>query len=255
MPSTIKNYLSGAETWVEHHLGDAKAFSAAPPSDVLKRVTASLNHVTSRAYPLSPQDIQVICRFLDSRPSVPLAIKSCILLAYSSFLRASNLTSPTMSVWGGPHTLKASDIIQASDGLYIMVRSTKTLSGAKPTCIYISPVSDPAVCPVLAWKRYKAVTQSWPHGPAFLDRDSLLLTPRPIVALMRLALGTVGNLNANQVSMHYLRRGGVQCAANHGATREQLMTHGTWKSASGLQPYIDPEQRIIPQVIAKSLAQ
>lgn len=253
-PSTIKNYRSGAKTWVQHHLGDPSPFTASQPADVLKRVTTSLNHVPSRAYPLSPQDVQVICSFIDNRSSVPLAFKACILLAYASFLRASNLTSPTMSVWGGPHTLKASDIIEGADGLYLVIRSTKTLSGAKPTYLYISPSPNLSVCPVQAWRQYKTVVNPWALGPAFIYREGLPLTPRPLVALMRLALGSVGHPYANKVSMHSLRRGGVQCASNNGATYEQLMTHGTWRSTSGMQPYIDQEQHIIPRIIAKSLA-
>lgn len=253
-PSTIKNYLSGAKTWVEHHLGDVGAFSASQPADVLKRVSVSLNHVTSRAYPLSPNDVQVICSFLDNREAIPLGIKACILLGYATFLRASNLTSPTMSVWGGPHTLKPCDILQSQDGLYVVIRSTKTLSGAKPTYLYVSPGDTPSTCPVRAWKLYNSIIRPWPLGPAFLTKDGLPLTSRPIVAFMRLALRGVGHPYANQVSMHSLRRGGVQCASNNGATTDQIMAHGTWKSVSGLQPYVNSDQRIIPRIIAKSLA-
>lgn len=253
-PATIKNYLSGAKSWVAHHLGNSTAFTAPEPGDVLKRVSTSLNHTVCRAYPLSPQDLLVICSFMDSSPSIPPSVKACILLAYASFLRSSNLTSPTLSVWGGPHTLRACDIIEVEEGLAISIRSTKTLSGATPTILHILPASSAALCPVIAWKRYKTVTKPWPFGPAFLHNDSLPLTPRPIVALMRLALRSAGHPYAHLVTMHSLRRGGVQCAANKGATQQQLMTHGTWTSKSGLKPYLTEDQRIIPQLIAESLA-
>lgn len=253
-PSTIKNYLSGAKTWVEHHLGDVSAFTASQPADVLKWVGTSLNHVTARAYALSSSDIQVICSFLDSRPSVPPAIKSCILIAYASFLRASNLTSPTMSVWGGPHTLRACDVLDTQDGLCLLIRSTKTLSKAKPTFLHICEGGISSLCPVRAWRQYKNLVNPILSGPAFVYGGSVPLTPRPIVAIMRLALTSAGHPNADRVTMHSLRRGGVQCAAAEGATREQLMAQGTWRSQSGIQPYINQEQRIIPRLIAKSLA-
>lgn len=252
--ATIKNYLSGARTWVDHHVGDSRAFAAHEPGDVLKRVSSTLQHVTTRAYALTPQDLQAICSFLDGTPSVPLSVKPCILLAYSSFLRASNLTSPLMSVWGGPHTLKACDIVDSGENLYIIVRSTKTLSGASPTYLLIQPSEAPHLCPVRAWREYKQRIKPWPFGPAFLQKDSVPLTPRPVVALMRLALAAITHPHAQQVTMHSLRRGGVQCAAANGAAQEQLMKHGTWKSTSGLKPYLTEDQRIIPRIIAESLA-
>lgn len=253
-PATLKNYLSGAKLWVAHHLGDARAFGAPEPSDVFKHVSTSLNHVTKRAYPLTPADLMSICQFLESSPSVPPAVKPCILLAYASFLRASNITSPTTSTWTGPHTLKACDILEVPDGLCIVIRSTKTISGPEPTYLQIYPADSRLLCPVQAWKQYKARVKPWPFGPAFIYEDTLPLTLRPIVALMRLALRSVGHPLAHQVTMHSLRRGGVQCAANAGATHEQLMVHGTWKSKGGRKPYITEDQGMIPRCIAESLA-
>lgn len=253
-PATIKNYLSGAKTWIDHHLGDSSSFGAQEPSDVLKRVSSSMNHATSRAYPLTPQDVATICTFLDARQNVPPAVKPCILLAYASFLRASNLTSPSMSVWGGPHTLRAADILDAPDGLVLVISSTKTLAHSKPTYLQIFQAQSQELCPVRAWQHYKTLVRPCPFGPAFLYRDSLPLTPRVVIALMRLALGSVGHPCAHLVTMHSLRRGGVQCAASNGATQEQLMSHGTWRSVSGLRPYITDDQRIVPRIIAKSLA-
>lgn len=203
-PATIKNYLSGAKLWVRHHLGISTAFSASEPSDVYKRVAASLNHTPSRAYALTPEDIRIICRFLDAKPSIPLGVKACILQAYTSFLRSSNLVSPSMSSWSGPHTLRACDIIDTADGICLVVYSTKTRLGNKPVFIHVTPTYSPLVCPVTAWKLYREIIRPPILGPAFLQNDFTPLTPRPIVALMRLALGSVGHPNAMQVTMHSL---------------------------------------------------
>lgn len=81
-PATLKNYLSGAKLWVEHHLGDARAFLAHPQADVLKRPPFSLNHVVNRAYPLNTSELQVISSYFDSSSDVPPAFKACVLLAY-----------------------------------------------------------------------------------------------------------------------------------------------------------------------------
>lgn len=253
-PAMIRNYLSGAKAWVAHHLGSSEAFLASEPGDVLKRVSSTLNHVTVRAYPLSPADIKIICQFLDGRPSVPAAVKPCLLLAYASFLRSSNLTAPTMSAWSGPHTLRVCDIIDNAHGLCIVVRSTKTRKQTKPVFLQILPADSPSLCPVAAWRLYKHYINPPLFGPAFILNDSMPLTARPLVALMRLALADAGLPYAPRVTMHSLRRGGVQCAANLGASQKQLMEHGTWSSTSGLSPYISEDQRIIPRLIAESLA-
>lgn len=253
-PTTIRNYLSGAKTWIDHHLGDTKAFTAAEPSDVLKRVSTSLNHTTIRAYPLTPEDIKTICQFMDARRDIPPAFKACMLLAYASFLRSSNLLCPTTSGWTGPHTLRTCDIIEVQDGLCIVIRSTKTRATNNPAVIKIDSAAASAICPVLAWKNYKANINPYIYGPAFVTNDDIPLTPRPMVALMRLALASVGHPHATRISMHSLRRGGVQCAAKAGASNQQLMSHGTWSSERGLKPYLTEDQRIISRVIAKSLA-
>lgn len=159
-----------------------------------------------------------------------------------------------MSVWGGPHSLRALDVIDSPQGLTLVVYSTKTLSGSKPTFLHILPAPCAQLCPVRAWRRYKNLVNPWPYGPAFVYNDNIPVTPRPIVALMRLALKRSGHPQADRVTMHSLRRGGAQCAAARGGTTDQLMSHGTWKSKSGLKPYITEDQRIIPQLIAESLA-
>lgn len=253
-PGTIKNYISGAKSWVDHHLGSSVAFAAQEAGDVLKRVGSSLNHTTCRTYPLSLVDIKTICSFLDARPSAPVSVKACILLAYASFLRASNLTSPSMAVWGGAHTLRAGDIIESTNGLILVIRSTKTIHQSTPTLIQIQPAESSSLCPVHAWKVYKQQVNPWPFGPAFLYDDVRPLTPLALIALMKLALKDSGHPFANNVTMHSLQRGGTQCAASNGATQNQLLAHGTWKSKSGLQPYITDDQRIVPQIIADSLA-
>lgn len=253
-PATIKNYLSGAKNWIEHHLGNTHSFAAGAVNDVLKKVSTSLNHVPTRAYPLTPSDIATICYFLDTTPSIPLAFKPCILLAYATFLRSSNLTAPSISAWSGPHTLKACDIIENPEGLCIVVRSTKTRSGERSTFIQVFQATSSALCPVAAWRHYNSNVFPPLYGPAFILNDTVPLTARPIVAVMRLALTNSRHPYADQVTMHSLRRGGAQCAANQGASVDQLMAHGTWSSKAGLKPYISEDQRIIPRIIAESLA-
>lgn len=253
-PASVKNYLSGAKSWVTHHCGNPSAFLSQEAAEVVKYIASNSKHIPMPAYPLTTGDLKTICEFLDTRPCVPPAIKACILVGFSSFLRASNITSPTLQTWGGVHTLRVCDIIDNNAGLDLVVHSTKTFTCNKPIILRVLPVDNPTLCPVNSWRRYKDSVKPWELGPAFMLNAAVPLTTRPVVEIMRLALASAGHPSYHLVSMHSLRRGGAQLAANAGANDDALMMHGTWKTKSGLKPYINQHQSIVPQIIAESLA-
>lgn len=109
-PNTVKNYLSGARHWVNFHKGSDFSFSTPEARAVLKSVIDSSKHVPLQAYPLSPADIRVICNYIDSHPEVAMAMKPALLIGYICFFRSSNILSPSLSSWGGPHTLHVSNV-------------------------------------------------------------------------------------------------------------------------------------------------
>lgn len=254
-PGTMKNYLSGAKSWVQHHKGNVAAFSACEVGDVLKFVVNSSNHIPAPAYPLLPSDIRIICDFLDRNSHrIPNTIKACILIGFASFLRASNLTSPSLNTWGGPHTLRAADIVLSGPDLLIMIRSTKTITAREPVVITVCPSPDRNLCPVRAWLEYISTVKPCPLGPAFILPPATPLTTKHVVSFMRMALDHAGHPYAQVVTMHSLRRGGTQTASALGASSAQLMAHGTWKSQQTLNKYLSPEHRVVPRILAKSLA-
>lgn len=188
-PSSVKNYVSGSKIWIVQHAGNVSSFDSLEVKEMLNAVTNLSTHVPLQAYPLAPQDVRSICHYIDDNPVVPLAIKPCILIGFAAFLRASNLVSPSVNVWIGPHTLLASDIIHSIDGLTILLRSTKTLKSYKPTVINVSRVSDTRYCPVAAWNLYKSRCNPCPIGPAFMVNDKIPLTSKPIVTVLNQVLG------------------------------------------------------------------
>lgn len=141
-------------------------------------------HLPARAAPLTWNHIKTIVTFLDSTPGVPAAVKPCILIGYHTFLRSSNLLSPTMSCWGGAHTLSTCDLVLHDDGLEISVRSTKTKSDPAPVKTLISWGSDPVTCPAAAWFKYAFKIKPSTLGPAFLTDDYLPLTARHVVGFI-----------------------------------------------------------------------
>lgn len=92
-----------------------------------------------------------------------------------------------------------------------------------------------------------------PIGPAFMLDDHTPLVSRNVVDVMNAALKQVVP-GQSKISMHSLRRGGTQTAANKGASNQHLMVHGTWKSAKGLKHYLPKKKNPVPHIIANSLA-
>lgn len=237
-PTTVKNYLSGARTWIGEHGGDLTAFTTLEYHQLTSGVVKRSQHIPQREPPLAWEHIQAIVSFLDSTPGIPLAVKPCVLIGYHTFLRLSNLLSKSMSMWGGPHTLPAHDLHLNDDGLVISVRSTKTKSNPEPVKTTLPWGPDAYMCPAMAWFKYITKICPWALGPAFLTDDGLPLTPRHVVGFMRLALKDCKGLVPSKISMHSLRRGAVHSATSQGIPASVIKERGMWRSDSGLAPYL-----------------
>lgn len=237
-PTTVKNYLSGAKTWITEHGGNPSFFSSIEYHQLSTGLTKRYQHVPQRATPLDWTHIQLIVQFLDATPRVPVGVKLCILIAYHTFLRASNLLSPTLATWGGPHTLSVRDLTLSDEGLQVSVHSTKTKSDPVPLKTIIPWASNSVTCPVAAWFKYLTKIKPWPLGPAFLTDDGLPLTPRHVTGFMRLSLKDCKDIIPSRISLHSLHRGAVHSAVRQGIPRDVIKQQGKWRSDSGLAPYL-----------------
>lgn len=253
-PATVKNHISGAKNWVQLHCGNVNNFGAQEIGMMSKSILENSNHIPSPAAPLTTQDMRGICIYIDALDNPHPAFKAAILLAFATFLRVSNVLSPSRTSWGGAHTLLAQDIQLHKDTLLVTIRSTKTIRHGVPRRLTVIPVSDVRFCPVRAWIRYHDTLQPCPLGPAFMFNENTPLTPGPVVNLMRTALKKMGSRKVSKVSFHSLRRGGAQTAAQNGATQEQIMEHGTWKSNAGVEAYLKKDTRMVPAILASTLA-
>lgn len=250
-PGSIKNYLSGAKSWLSEHGGSVASFASPQLSQLVKGLTKNSGHIPTQAPPLGPHHVRAICDFLDASPAAPLAIKPALLIRFSCFLRASNLLSPSMAEWGGPHTLLGMDVRLSPAGLTVFIRSTKTRSDPKGLAFSIPANLQDRYCPVAA---YKSVVNPWPLGPAFLLQNNLPLTPRHVVGIMRLALKDHRDIDASRISMHSLRRGATHTAVDQGVDLQTVQSRGTWKSAAGMKPYLPDNCRLPTTVPVSNLA-
>lgn len=236
--STVKNYISGVRFWINHHKGDDSGFSSSYVSSVIKYNAAKSNHVTMRAPPLSLQHLRTICMFFDANKNIAPVFKAALLLGYFCFLRSSNLLSPTVTEWGGPHTLNVSDVIMVPHGIVVIIRSSKTIRNGRPVMLNVYAIPNNACCPVAAWSDYLRSARPANNGPAFMINSVTPLTPRPLVGLIRLALQAAGDPMCNSFTLHSIRRGAAQAAQKAGADRQSLRAHGTRATDSALDVYL-----------------
>lgn len=183
-PATIKNYLSGTKAWVYSHGGLVDAFISHEVALLSKTITTEKANIVSQARPISTDDIVVICKFIDADSNVPPAVKPAILFGFAGFFRVSNVLSPTALQWGGPHTLKFSDVSLVNCKLLVQIWSTKTKRSGPPHVIEILPSGVLSICPVRAWINYVNRMQPYPNGPAFLLSPDKPLTPAPVMGVM-----------------------------------------------------------------------
>lgn len=250
---SVKNYVSGAKTWVLQHKGAPNSFESIEVKQMLTAVDVTSTHVPSPAYPLTADHVKLVCDYIDLHSNIPAAVKPCILIGYTAFLRSCNLLSPSTLNWFGPHTLLVSDITFSDDGLMIFLRSSKSFNSRESKVVQVKRVQNTRYCPVHAWSDYKYSVNPCPIGPAFMVDDYTPLVTRNVVDVLNAALRQFLPVNT-KVSMHSLRRGGTQTAANQGAPNEHLMRHGTWKSSKGLKYYLPKQKNSVPNIIANSLA-
>lgn len=237
-PTTLKNYISGARTWLLEHGGDVSPFASHTFGQLVKATTKKIPHAPARAVPLTWSHIKAIINFLNAVPSAPMAAKPCLLIGFHTFLRSSNLLSPSTSAWGGPHTIMARDLQVLDAGLSVSVRTTKTKTDPTPITTILPWSRDPLFCPVTTWLNYVSHIKPWALGPAFLTNERLPLTSRHLVGLMRLALKDCPDIQHGRVTLHSLRRGAVQEAAKLGLHKDQIKEKGMWLSDSGIAPYL-----------------
>ena len=237
-PVSRQNYTSGAKKWIEARGGDTSGLRAFEAASVAKGAINLKPHHTTPAPALTPQDLVRVCQYLTGvHEAVP--IKAALCVGFFSFLRASNLLSPTATLWLGPHTLTRGDITSTPSGLTVVIRSSKTIHlGTKPAVLSLPRIPNSPACPAGAWDSYTSLIPGHPLSPAFMLKDGRSVTPTHLTDVVRLALITLKVPYGHSFSGHSLRRGGSQAASAAGTEKQDIAKHGTWSKVSGLKPYV-----------------
>ena len=238
--TSIKNYLSGAKTFLSMAGGDPTPLSSAIIGTVLRGAARLSTHIPAPAPPLPRYVLTRLCQALRSLGGDGKVAMAAVLFGVTTFLRQSNFL-PSSIGQVSPHLVRRQDVHHRNGSLWVVIRSTKTRLASKgPLTLLIAPAPGSPLCPVAAclaaWKAVPAPVTA----PLFLlPSTGRPLTPPGLVALLRATLQAMGEPLGRDLTVHSLRRTGALLAAGQGVPDADVMQHGTWTSGA-YRAYVPP---------------
>lgn len=137
-PHTIKNYISGAKTFLQERSYPAEQFSDYLLTNFMKGVECYSDFIPTQAPPLPSTTIRDLCCVLRLMSREGIVIAAAVLFAYATMLRQCHLFyTPT----GYQHMLTRADLKYEQGILYVTVRSSKTTDKSNVSIIPVLAIS------------------------------------------------------------------------------------------------------------------
>lgn len=249
-PRTIKNYLSGAKTFLQERGYQCVVFNDYVVNNFMKDVERDSDFIPTQAPPIPVNVIRQLCVALRARSLEGVVVAAGVLFAYATMLRQSHLF---YSLTTYQHMITRSDVHENNGVLYVKVRSSKTTSRSSLTILPVYSLTDPIVCPVTALRDVIRLTPALSRATLFLDpATGAAVTASRAMTLFRLGLRQVGFPGADSASFHSLRRTGVQICARAGVAVDDVKAHGLWKS-DAIRAYMPRKVQQTSCALAKDL--
>ncbi|MGF7233973.1 MAG: site-specific integrase [Frankia sp.] len=157
--------------------------------------------------------------------------RALLLVGFAGCLRRGELVG-----------LDVADLDETSDGLVVMVRTSKTDQEGAGALIGLAYGSRRSTCPVRAWRAWVDLA-GLTHGPAFrpVNRHGGIgdgrLSPGSVARIVQRRAAAAG-LAPEQFAGHSLRSGFATAAARAGVPDRSIMRQGRWRSAASLDGYV-----------------
>lgn len=157
--------------------------------------------------------------------------RALLLIGFAGALRRSELVG-----------LDVDDVTETGDGLVVLLRRSKTDQEGAGERLGLPYGSDPATCPVRAWRAWLDASGVL-EGPAFraVDRHGRLgerrLSDRAVAEVVKASAAAAG-LDPVQFAGHSLRAGLITSAAEAGVAERDIMRHSRHKSVPVMRRYI-----------------
>ena len=176
--------------------------------------------------PISSEDLRKICLNLTSDLRGSAMLKAALCLGFFGLLRIGELTAGKKEV--NP-SLTMSSLTWKQGFLEVKLWNSKTDRTSQGVTVKV-PRTGSSICPFSAVERYLHERPRQGSRALFLWPDGTPLTAWDLRKELKagcLRAGIHGNING-----HSLRIGGTTALAQKGASVEQIMQHGRWKSDS-----------------------
>ena len=234
-----------------------RAFSTLPV------ILSAISHFHCRSYFSSPTSSRSVTRSLEGAkrlfgsPSVSRKIisKEILLSLYALILRPGVSFVTFRTVWrifmefygllrfSKVSNLTFADISWTDLGFDVFIAKYKTDQPRKGDWVAIASQPDSSHCPVALTRKYLSIL---PYDSGYIMPSLKHSTPDSTSPLkyntalrdLRNTLSFIG-INPQGYGEHYGRRGGTTAAASKGATLDELMIQGRWRSESMPHLYTD----------------
>ena len=154
-------------------------------------------------------------------------------MAFFSFLRNSNLVSPTICTFDKERHLTRNDVKFTASGCFLRIKWSKTRQHKEGNHIVLLPsIPYSSLCPVAAICHYFRLVPATPDASFFSLPTATRLIPVTasfFTATIKRLAGKLGLPPANY-SPHSFRRGSATYAFHAEVTEHLLQLHGDWRS-------------------------
>ena len=187
----------------------------------------------------APARTKLIAKMLTPLGAIPIDVRdrALLLIGFAGAFRRSELVA-----------LNVDDITDTEDGLHITVRRSKADQEGAGDVVGVPYGSNPATCPVRAWRAWLEVRREVTgaaEGPAFVSipkgRTKKITNnrlPARIVAEVVKRRAKAAGLEDDVYAAHSLRAGFATEAFGHGVAELSVMRHGRWKSSTSMRLYV-----------------
>lgn len=251
-PQSIKNYISGAKSFISQRGGNVYAFFHPTVVSLLKGFTRRSLYVPTQAPAIQFNFITQACTWLRAMSVEGEIIAGAVMFAITTFLRQSHFVFTRN---GRPHLIPRSDLFFYPDRLVVVMRASKTTNASQQKHIIVMKNPATGVCPVYMIRQAMLLVPAPEEAPIFLDPYSYrVISPVRMLELFKIALAAAGHKQWASVTLHSLRRSGPHACIEAGSSVDEIRDHGGWRS-NAVKTYLPPTPAAgTPALLQKVLA-
>lgn len=240
-PDTINNYISGVRTL--HGLAGFKISCVDDLAHqlVIKGIKNRNKQPRKQAEAITPQVLKMLFQKVDTSDVLELVAWVAVLIGFHCLLRASNLTSRSVSSFSPQENLLRRDFRMHENLLLVHIKWTKTMQyRERKLLIPVIPFEDPDIDAIKWFSFMVSTIAAPPSAPAFSVPTKKGLSPLTYSQLSNKLKkwSHACNLDPSKFTTHCLRRGGASWLDEQGVPENVIAVLGDWRT-NAFKAYID----------------